>query len=371
MTEQKRCWSNCSRGDAFKSSIIAVLVLTAFNLVIYMAFEHFGYYGIHSRMNNLITYSENISNEVERIVQQFNGSVLSNRNIHLATEVYSSTGRSSLPDCPKTPPKLVGPLATYRKSPSIPEIEKEYAWLHPGGRYSPVECHSEHRVAVIIPYRNREDQLKTFLYNIHPILQRQQINYGIYVIEQSGNNTFNRALLMNIGYAESVKIYDYNCFVFHDVDLIPEDDRIHYGCGKQPRHLSAAIDKFQYRLPYGNIFGGVSQLSKDVFVKINGFSNKYFGWGGEDDDLSARVRSEGFRVERYPMNIARYKMFKHQHESSNSQNPNRFHLLQQATKRYKTDGLNSLKYRVLNIAYNKLYTMVTVEVKKSDYKLKR
>lgn len=367
MADHSRCLSNCSRSDAFKSGLVAILVLTAINLVVYLLFENIGYYGIHSRMDNLITYSENISKEVDRIVRQFNGSVHINGSINLT----SNSTTNLLPDCPEKPPKLVGPLATYKKSPSFPDIEKEYSWVQSGGRYSPVECHSSHRVAVIIPYRNRQDQLKTFLYNIHPFLQRQQINYGIYVIEQSGNNTFNRALLMNIGYAESVKIYDYNCFVFHDVDLIPEDDRIHYGCGEQPRHLSAAIDKFQYRLPYGNIFGGVSQISKDAFLKINGFSNKYFGWGGEDDDISARVRAEGYRVERFPMNIARYKMFKHNHESSNSQNPNRFKLLQQATKRYKTDGLNSLKYKVVNVTYHKLYTLVSVAVQKSDYKIKR
>ena len=38
--------------------------------------------------------------------------------------------------------------------------------------------------------------------------------------------------------------------MFHDVDLLPEDDRNLYTCGAQPRHLSASVDKFNYRLPY-------------------------------------------------------------------------------------------------------------------------
>ena len=42
------------------------------------------------------------------------------------------------------------------------------------------------------------------------------------------------------------------------------------------------------RLPYWRVFGGVSALRTDHFKMINGFSNKFFGWGGEDDDLFSR-----------------------------------------------------------------------------------
>ena len=56
--------------------------------------------------------------------------------------------------------------------------------LRPGGRYAPVDCVARHRTAVIIPYRNREQHLRTLLRNLHPILQRQQLDYGIFVIDQ-------------------------------------------------------------------------------------------------------------------------------------------------------------------------------------------
>lgn len=42
------------------------------------------------------------------------------------------------------------------------------------------------------------------------------------------------------------------------------------------------------RLPYAGYFGGVSGLSKSQFLKINGFPNEYWGWGGEDDDIFNR-----------------------------------------------------------------------------------
>ena len=40
------------------------------------------------------------------------------------------------------------------------------------------------QTAIVIPYRKREEQLKIYLKHMHPILQRQQLHYRIFVIEQ-------------------------------------------------------------------------------------------------------------------------------------------------------------------------------------------
>ncbi|RWS29262.1 uncharacterized protein B4U80_05148 [Leptotrombidium deliense] len=138
-----------------------------------------------------------------------------------------------------------------------------------GGHYEPLDCYSRHRVAIIIPYRDRKEHLFVLLNQLHPILQRQQLDYKIFVVEQCwtfmltsfypyykimrilklhffGNDTFNKGVLMNAGVKEALKEYDFHCFVFHDVDLIPEDDRNLYTCPAVPRHMSVAVDKFNY-----------------------------------------------------------------------------------------------------------------------------
>ncbi|XP_009330815.1 PREDICTED: beta-1,4-galactosyltransferase 2 [Pygoscelis adeliae] len=104
-----------------------------------------------------------------------------------------------------------------------------------------------------------------------------------------GEDTFNRAKLLNVGFLEALKDdEEYDCFIFSDVDLIPMDDRNLYRCYEQPRHFAVGMDKFGFRLPYAGYFGGVSGLSKSQFLKINGFPNEYWGWGGEDDDIFNR-----------------------------------------------------------------------------------
>ena len=52
-----------------------------------------------------------------------------------------------------------------------------------GGAWRPY-CVARQRVAIIIPYRDRERHLKAFLGVIHAVLQSQFLDYQVYVIEQ-------------------------------------------------------------------------------------------------------------------------------------------------------------------------------------------
>lgn len=64
---------------------------------------------------------------------------------------------------------------------------------------------------------------------------------------QTGSKKFNRAKLLNVGYLEALKEEKWDCFVFHDVDLVPENDFNLYTCGDQPKHLVVGRNSTGYR----------------------------------------------------------------------------------------------------------------------------
>ena len=67
---------------------------------------------------------------------------------------------------------------------SYNEIEARHQDLLSGGRWTPTNCSANHRVAILVPYRDRDAHLKIFLAHMHPFLQRQLLEYTIYVVEQ-------------------------------------------------------------------------------------------------------------------------------------------------------------------------------------------
>lgn len=103
------------------------------------------------------------------------------------------------------------------------------------------------KIAIIVPYRDRLRNLELFLRNIHPFLSKQPIYYGVFIVEPVANLTFNKGIAMNAGYLEALKVDQWDCFIFHDVDLLPENELNLYGCDKdQPRLLAVAISAYGY-----------------------------------------------------------------------------------------------------------------------------
>jgi len=136
------------------------------------------------------------------------------------------------------------------------------------------------KLGIIVPYRNRYEHLQEFKKSIVDYLDSNSYeNYVIIIVEQDDAKLFNRGMLCNIGFLESEKQKcDY--IVIHDVDMIPI--QVDYSYSDSPIHL--ATDN----IPFDSYFGGMTLFPSDVFKKINGFSNLYWGWGFEDDDLRYR-----------------------------------------------------------------------------------
>ncbi len=43
-----------------------------------------------------------------------------------------------------------------------------------------------------------------------------------------------------------------------------------------------------FSVPYDQLVGGVFAIRTDHFLRVNGYSNLYWGWGAEDDDMAYR-----------------------------------------------------------------------------------
>ena len=148
---------------------------------------------------------------------------------------------------------------------------------------------NDHKLGIIVPYRDRYFDLIVFKEHMTKYLSDKGIDYYLIVVEQDNEHSFNRGKLLNIGtiYAKKLKC-DY--VVFHDLDMIPED--VDYSYSDVPLHLATNLkgtEDFK-RIVFDQYFGGVTLFPIDSFERINGYSNNYWGWGYEDDDLLYRCQ---------------------------------------------------------------------------------
>ena len=61
-----------------------------------------------------------------------------------------------------------------------------------------------------------------------------------------------------------------------------------------PQHIAVRISQSNYQLKYEEYFGGAVIFSKEQVERTNGYSNEYWDWGMEDDDLFWRCIQEGY-----------------------------------------------------------------------------
>jgi hypothetical protein len=154
-----------------------------------------------------------------------------------------------------------------------------------------------HKLGICIPYRNRKEHIEKLIPHLSEYLSKQGIEHKFYVGHQIDDKLFNRGGMKNIAahYA-----FEDGCdyVAWHDVDMLAEDkdDLI---CDysyptEHPIHIATRLSKYSYGLGYDQYFGGVVLFTKEQAYQTNGYSNDYWDWGQEDDDLFYRCFFENY-----------------------------------------------------------------------------
>ena len=142
------------------------------------------------------------------------------------------------------------------------------------------------KLGIIVPYRKRPGHLRKFRESIESYLKDQ--DYELIVVEQNDDLPFNRGKLLNIGFQQAIRNQcDY--VVFHDIDMLPID--VDYSYSDVPIHLATNFTNSKREI-FKTYFGGITMFPIDLFKKVNGYSNEYWGWGFEDDDLLMRLTEQ-------------------------------------------------------------------------------
>ena len=139
------------------------------------------------------------------------------------------------------------------------------------------------KVAIIVPFRDittdktRTKQLNRFVPHMVSYLSSTDSDFHVYIIEQSNDKRkFNRGKLLNIGFSIALR-EGCNTFIFHDVDLLPSEDLKKYYITQpqqNPIHIARVWDRYNAN---PNYFGGVVNFSADMYQRINGFPNNFWG----------------------------------------------------------------------------------------------
>ncbi|KAF1740668.1 hypothetical protein MXB_3842, partial [Myxobolus squamalis] len=91
--------------------------------------------------------------------------------------------------------------------------------------------------------------------------------------------------------------------------------------------------------------GGVTSISTYHYMAVNGFSNIFWGWGGEDDDFYERLLFNKIELMRVNPCLGQYKFIKIQHTSQYRYDNIANFILKSVKERMKYDGVNNVRYK--------------------------
>lgn len=240
---------------------------------------------------------------------------------------------------------------------------------------SPPSDSTEHFLCILIPFRDRFEELNEFVPTISHFLNQQSIAHAIFVIHQIDTLRFNRASLINAGFLKSEleleRLGSPNCdyVALHDVDLVPLNPQLPYSYPeKGPFHVAAP--GYHPKYDYATFLGGILLISREHFRLVNGMSNRYWGWGLEDDEFHRRLLDAGLDIQR-PANLTTGKKdtFKHFHSNKSRKRDfvKCYDQHEVTRKRDRETGLDSVSFSVgrvfQNCADSIPYSLINVALK--------
>lgn len=219
---------------------------------------------------------------------------------------------------------------------------------------------------ILVPYRNREKQLKTFTDALYQFLSLKiKHDFKIYIVEQDDDNQFNKGCLFNVGFLETRgDSNDYYCL--HDIDILPKNSNADYS--KPPTNTICH--------PYGYLhcLGGKVLLNTDTFEKLNGFSTNYWGWGFEDTDFMLRAKQNNVKISRnnfskrnesdnyYELDNGNFDVHMKYSRINSKVNELLFYYSVIHPDLISKEGLSTTDYSLKNIQENKKYTLIKCQI---------
>ena len=164
-----------------------------------------------------------------------------------------------------------------------------------------------YKLGICIPYRDRKEHIERLIPHLSKKLNQQGIQHSFYVGHQVDDKLFNRGAMKNIA---AYYAFEDGCdyIAWHDVDMLTHED-VDYSYPKDnPLHIATKLSKYNYGLGYDQYFGGVVLFTKEQAYRTNGYSNGYWDWGQEDDDLFWRCYFEGYTTGRVIKKLTNQKV---------------------------------------------------------------
>lgn len=134
-------------------------------------------------------------------------------------------------------------------------------------------------LAIIVPYRNREDHLAQFMPHMNKYLPEAKI----VIVEQADEKPFNRGKLINVGHLEEPS--DFICA--HDVDMLPVN--VDYSTKWEVAQLASS------EIQTTNYLGGVTMFNWHSFQTAGGYNNEFFS-RAEDNEMMFNLKRLGVPV---------------------------------------------------------------------------